>query len=344
MKTYMKTHYTTTQSLLIKNVTTASYKEWKGKHNMTLNEAIAHENTFRKGILCLNSYLNTKENPDMWFFGKKDKKSGKVIVKYPNWKKMNEFVTKRLVEIFWVNKTAKAMKYNVKAIDNKKVKEQIDSMLDNITLKNAFGWRDNWNINYNSYINMAETMVEKNWNNGKGTAEIIKLFPTAYVYGERNTEYKTKWSELDNMKTAKEVYNFLKANKIYEINDSIKRTINRHAKKNGIFAKDVKEFIEEIDKTKPNHKEINQWFDNKSEEQKTNIVKYVMNMANGDMDKTSYYSIMVRAYGYKAEWFNKETGRMVFTDDINQYLNNRLEKKYGKFIMKEEYAKTVYYS
>ena len=67
-------------------------------------------------------------------------------------------------------------------------------------------------------------------------------------------------------------------------------------------------------------------------------------MANGDMDKNSYYSIMVRAYGYKTEWFNKETGKLVFTDDINQYLNNRLEKKYGKFILKEEYAKTVYHS
>ena len=290
----MKLNYTYGQpSLTVKQATVNSYNEFKGRHDMTLVEAIKFN---RKRI-------NGQFNPRIYLG------NGRLFKIKDTWKGY-DFAVKKLVASCFIDFMAlKSSGFMIEEPEIKKIKADIDVMLFNreeFKSSEYAAYREQWNKISDKIILEMRDKVVKGWKDGRPCDEIIKFFGNKWqTYGVKR-RYKNRgisktYTYMDS-KDINKIAKYLAAKGINKVVNTMKEC--KALTRRGISIHDVNTAIAQLvndnkgkDIVEIFKKGLNiiGWLNNLNDRQLNNL-KILNNMDESVAD------MYLSAYGFDMKW------------------------------------------
>ena len=232
----MKLNYTYGQpSLTVKQATVNSYNEFKGRHNMSLTEAVKFNRNRLKGQFNPRLYLG----------------NGRLFKIKDTWNGYDFAVKKLIAGCFIDFMAVKSIGFMVEEPEFKRIKADIDVMLFNreeFKSSEYAAYRDQWNKISDKIIEEIRNKVVNGWKDGKPCDEIVKFFGDKWqTYGVKR-QYKNKgvsktYAYMDS-KDVNKIAKYLAANGINKVVNTMKEC--KALTRRGISISDVNMAIAQL--------------------------------------------------------------------------------------------------
>jgi hypothetical protein len=285
----MKLYYTYGQpQLLLKNISTRYYNEYKSEHDIDLNTFIKNQKLKMKGWFI----------PNLWLGNGPIEISNNTWCSYDRLVKM--YIAAAFIDWYVVNN---ACSLHLEKPLAKFIKHDIDLLVFNresfITGDYA-QYKAFWDEHYEYIIGKMYLEVVNNWNDKVPSAYIQNLFTNSYTYKKRNR--KSKWSWLSQY-TPEEIAQRL----IEEGKTKVEGAIVSAMKHLHLSVKAVQDALnklldklsaEEI-KTFQRRSEIKLWASEKTFNQLCDLSLYF------EMEDVMFVTVLIRAYGFSDQWLYK---------------------------------------
>jgi len=285
----MKLYYTYGRpQLLLKNISTRYYNEYKSEHDIDLNTFIKNQKLKMKGWFI----------PNLWLGNGPIEISNNTWCSYDRLVKM--YIAAAFIDWYVVNN---ACSLHLEKPLAKFIKHDIDLLVFNresfITGDYA-QYKEFWNANWGYIIGKIYLEVVNNWNDKVPSAYIQNLFSNSYTYKKRNR--KSKWSWLSQYTPEEIAKRVIEEGKIRLEGAIISAMKHLHlsvkAVQDALNDQLAKLSAEEI-KTFQKRSEIKLWASEKAFNQLCDLSLYF------EMEDVMFVTVLIRAYGFNDQWLYK---------------------------------------